>query len=145
MPRCPEASRNGVIVGLLRNPIHVTLNEVKGLLTPVESSSRRFFAALRMTRGGFFNGPIVPSSLPSMWLTDGADGRGADSRGLVVSLCVMEAVPSLAGGGGRGQLAISGVPARPCSLQCLGRVRIPRIDRQRRLKLCDSLGVQSQV
>jgi hypothetical protein len=32
---------------------------VKGLLTLVESSSRRFFAALRMTRGGFFNSPTV--------------------------------------------------------------------------------------
>gem|GEM_PF-6654549 len=44
-------------LGLLRNPIHVTLNEVKGLLTLVESSSRRFFAAFRMTKGGFFNSP----------------------------------------------------------------------------------------
>jgi len=50
-------------VGLLRNPIHVTLNEVKGLLTLVESSSRRFFAALRMTRGGFFNSPTLPNLL----------------------------------------------------------------------------------
>ncbi len=47
-------------VGLLRNPSHVTLSEVKGLLTLVESPSRRFFAALRMTRGGFFNSPTVP-------------------------------------------------------------------------------------
>jgi hypothetical protein len=51
--------RNQGAVGLLRNPVHVTLNEVKGLLTLVESSSRRFFAALRMTKGGFFNGPAV--------------------------------------------------------------------------------------
>ena len=46
-------------MGLLKNPIYVTLNEVKGLLTLVESSSRRFFAALRMTRGGFFNSPAM--------------------------------------------------------------------------------------
>ena len=66
-------------VGLLRNPIHVNLNEVKGLLTLVESSSRRFLAeftlsagrrlfaslrvtaseGLRMTRGGFFNSSTV--------------------------------------------------------------------------------------
>jgi hypothetical protein len=46
-------------VGLLRNPIHVTLNEVKGPLILAESSSRRFFAALRMTRGDFFNSPTV--------------------------------------------------------------------------------------
>jgi hypothetical protein len=52
-------------VGLLRNPIHVTLNEVKGLLTLVESTSRRFFAALRITRGGFFNSPSVTSILPA--------------------------------------------------------------------------------
>jgi hypothetical protein len=72
-------------VELLRNLIHVTpstgsgqaLNEVRGLLTLVELSSRRFFAeftlsagrrlfaslrvtaseGLRMTRGGFFNSP----------------------------------------------------------------------------------------
>jgi hypothetical protein len=63
--------------GLLRNPIHVTPNEVKGILTLVESSSREFFAeftlsakilrlrlrmttgseGLRMTRGDFFNSP----------------------------------------------------------------------------------------
>jgi hypothetical protein len=51
-------------VGLLRNPVHVTLNEVKGLLALVESSSRRFFAALRMTKGGFFNSPTVTQSRP---------------------------------------------------------------------------------
>jgi hypothetical protein len=59
LPRCPKHPEI-VSVGLLRNPIHVALNEVKGLLTLVESSSRRFFAALRMTRGGFFNNPSVP-------------------------------------------------------------------------------------
>jgi hypothetical protein len=47
-------------VGLLKNPTHVTLNEVKGLLTLVESSSRRFFAALRMTRGGLLQQPHCP-------------------------------------------------------------------------------------
>ena len=44
-------------LGLSRNPSRVTLNEVNGLLTLVESRSRRFFAALRMTGGGFFNNP----------------------------------------------------------------------------------------
>jgi len=52
-----SADRNQCNLGLMRNSIHVTLNEVKGLLTLVESSSRRFFAALRMTRGGSFNSP----------------------------------------------------------------------------------------
>ncbi len=37
-------------------------NEAKGLLTLAVSSSRRFFAALRMTRGGFFNSPTEPCS-----------------------------------------------------------------------------------
>ena len=46
-------------MGLLKNPVHVTMNEVKGLLTLVESTSRRFFAALRMTRYGFFDSPTV--------------------------------------------------------------------------------------
>jgi len=35
----------------------VNLNEVKGLLTLVESTLRRFFAALRMTRNGFEHVP----------------------------------------------------------------------------------------
>jgi len=48
---------NSPTVGLLRDFTYVTLNEVKGLLTFVEPSSRRFFAALRMTRGGFFSSP----------------------------------------------------------------------------------------
>ncbi len=56
-------TENTGTVGLLRNPRHVTLNEVKGLLTLVVSSSRRFFAALRMTSGGFFNSPTVPTEL----------------------------------------------------------------------------------
>jgi hypothetical protein len=46
-------------VGLLKNPIHVNLNEVKGLLTLVESASRRFFAVLRMTERAFLNNPTV--------------------------------------------------------------------------------------
>jgi hypothetical protein len=48
----------------LKNSTYVTLNEVKGLLTLAESTSRRFFAALRMTRGGFFNSPTVPRPNP---------------------------------------------------------------------------------
>ena len=57
-----EKRRHGKLgtPGLLKNPIRVTLNEVKGLLTLAESTSRRFFAALRMTRGGFFNSPTLP-------------------------------------------------------------------------------------
>ena len=51
-------SRESGTGGLLRNPIHVTpstssgqaLNEVKGLLTLVESSSRRFFAEFTLER-----------------------------------------------------------------------------------------------
>jgi hypothetical protein len=54
-------------VGLLKNPIRVTpstgsgraLNEVKGLLTLVESASRRFFAVLRTTERTFFNSPAA--------------------------------------------------------------------------------------
>jgi len=38
-------------VGLLRNPAYVTLNEVKGLLTLVESSSRRFLAEFTLSAG----------------------------------------------------------------------------------------------
>ena len=77
MAHAREAGAELRTVGLLRNPIHVTLNEVKGLLTLVESTSRRFLAeftlsakilrlclrmtagseGLRMTRGGFFNSP----------------------------------------------------------------------------------------
>jgi len=52
-------SRKWGTVGLLKNPIRVTLNEVKGLLTLVESASRRFFAVLRMTERAFFNSPTV--------------------------------------------------------------------------------------
>jgi hypothetical protein len=52
-----SADRNQCNLGLMRNSIHVTLNEVKGLLTLVESSSRRLFATLRMTRGGSFYSP----------------------------------------------------------------------------------------
>jgi len=78
-------------VGLLRNPIHVTLNEVKGLLTLVESSSRRFFAALRMTRGGFFNSPSV---LVILRLNSAAAqvSQARPERGLVLQHLVMLAV-----------------------------------------------------
>ena len=51
-------------MGLLKNPTQVSLNEVKGLLTLVESSSRRFFAALRMTKGGLLQ---QPRSHPVFW------------------------------------------------------------------------------
>jgi len=47
-------------VGLLKNPTHVTLNEVKGLLSPVGSTSRRFFAELRMTERAFLAAPHFP-------------------------------------------------------------------------------------
>ena len=38
-------------MGLLKNPTYVTLNEVKGLLTLVESSSRRLFAEFTLSAG----------------------------------------------------------------------------------------------
>jgi hypothetical protein len=46
--------------GVVEKPIHVALNEVKGLLTLAGSASRRFFAVLRMTERAFFNSPAVP-------------------------------------------------------------------------------------
>jgi hypothetical protein len=73
---------------LLRNPIHVTLNEVKGLPTLVESLSRRFFAALRMTRGGFFNNPSVLDS----------DIDSPEDTKLVASMVDSVSVPSQAEG-----------------------------------------------
>ncbi len=66
---------HGGAMGLLRSPTHVT-NEVKGLLTLVESSSRRFFAALRMTRGGFFNSPAMIVSVEEHAVSLGRQARG---------------------------------------------------------------------
>gem|GEM_PF-2837065 len=79
--------RNVGSAGLLRSPTYVTLNGVKGLLASVESSSRRFFAALRMTRGGFFNSPSAPHypttrfGLPDVSCQTSQPGRGEQGIG----------------------------------------------------------------
>ena len=72
-PRLPPVPVMRWRIGAVEERAHVTLNEVKGLRTPAGSSSRRFFASLRMTRGGFFNspesrsraGPQKPAQLPT--------------------------------------------------------------------------------